>query len=115
MNYAERVKYLREKTLKLTQLQFAELCGVHQTFISKVELGEKTFGRKKEGELVIKLGLPPGFFANEDVGATDGDLRILYSQIPGAEDIRLTWDDVRALVEPHVILHRRKLGSKSSD
>lgn len=39
MNLAEKVKHIRKAELKLTQKEFAELCGVSRSYISELEHG----------------------------------------------------------------------------
>ena len=39
MNLAEKVKHIRKAELKLTQKEFAKLCGVSRSYISELEHG----------------------------------------------------------------------------
>ncbi|MDU4726455.1 helix-turn-helix transcriptional regulator [Clostridium sp.] len=39
MNLSDKVKYLRKVELKMTQSEFAKLCGVSRSYISEIEQG----------------------------------------------------------------------------
>ena len=46
MTINERVRYLRKKILKITQLELGEVCGVGGTAIAKLEKGGSTVTKR---------------------------------------------------------------------
>jgi transcriptional regulator with XRE-family HTH domain len=110
--YAEKAIEAREM-LGYSQKDLAELLGVSQAFISKVEKGEKTYSKPKEITLIKKTGLPPRYFDEDSVETIITDNKtIVLAMIPEIEAAGLTIDDVRAMLKP---LARKKLIGRSSD
>lgn len=104
MNYAEKVKFAREK-LKLTRMEFAKLLDTTERYVENIEMckdGSKKFGRKKENTIIKTANLPPGFFVDGpiDVKAMQlSDEEMFYRLFSDAEQYNISYDEVREVVK----------------
>lgn len=69
MRLAEKVKNIRKVELKMTQVEFAKLCGVSRSYISEIEQGRIVGNLSLINKLSRITGKPISYFADssEDV------------------------------------------------
>jgi transcriptional regulator with XRE-family HTH domain len=64
-SFGERVRSLRERR-GLSQEKFAEQAGVHRTYVSSVERGQRNVGLENIHAFAIALAVSPARFFEEE-------------------------------------------------
>jgi len=63
--FGSRVRRIREQR-GLSQEQLAELAGIHRTYMSSVERGQRNIGLDNIAALAAALGVSPAVFFEQD-------------------------------------------------
>lgn len=64
LSFGERVRWFRERQ-GLSQERFAEQAGVHRTYVSSVERGQRNIGLENIHAFANALSVSPGRFFEE--------------------------------------------------
>ncbi len=56
MRFGEAVRKLRQER-QISQEEFADLCGLHRTYISDIELGKRNVSLENIEKIAVALGI----------------------------------------------------------
>lgn len=104
VEYRHKIRYVREKILKMTRQEFADLLNSKYSYIVSMENHkDRRMGRAKEEILIKAANLPERFFSDEEINVLEQaeitDAQMFYRLFPNAKEAKVSIEVVRKMID----------------